>query len=167
MRTLFGNTCYIEENISNYWQNTQIIAFFSEGKEEVCNIINWILVHNLWMFSHDLIFVLPGICNSKYKMFISVEDIYINFFNRFYYYYWFDTYLPLLHIPTFAGVLLVLEGIICPVISVSALTCFIRYIYYFNLQFLNNVIIHVFDWLVFNIQRAIFQLYSGPEHLKI
>ena len=23
------------------------------------------------------------------------------------------------------------------------------------------------DWLVFNIQRAIFQLYSGREHLKI
>ena len=32
--------------------------------------------------------------------------------------------------------------IILPVVSVSALTWFIRYIYYWNLQFLNNVIIH-------------------------
>ena len=31
--------------------------------------------------------------------------------------------------------------IIRPVISVSALTCFIRYVYYWNLQFENNVII--------------------------
>jgi hypothetical protein len=31
------------------------------------------------------------------------------------------------------------EGIICPVVSVSALTWFLRYIFYWNLQFLNNV----------------------------
>jgi hypothetical protein len=33
------------------------------------------------------------------------------------------------------------EDIIHPVVRVSALTWFIRYIYYWNLQFLNNVII--------------------------
>ena len=38
---------------------------------------------------------------------------------RFYYYHWVDTS---------AGGLLVLEGIICPVVSASALTWFIRYI---------------------------------------
>ena len=40
-----------------------------------------------------------------------------------------------------AGELLVHEGIIHPVVSASALTWFIRYIYYWILQFLNNVII--------------------------
>jgi len=40
-----------------------------------------------------------------------------------------------------AGGLLVHEGIIHPIVSVSTLTWFIRYIYYWNLQFLNNVII--------------------------
>jgi hypothetical protein len=38
--------------------------------------------------------------------------------------------------------LLVPEGIIHPVVSAKALTWFIRYIYYWNLQFLNNVIIN-------------------------
>jgi hypothetical protein len=47
---------------------------------------------------------------------------------RFYYYHWIDTS---------AGGLLVPEGIISPVVSVSALTWFIRYNYYWNLQFLN------------------------------
>ena len=37
--------------------------------------------------------------------------------------------------------LLIPEGIIRPVVSVSALTWFIRYIYYWNLEFLSNVII--------------------------
>ena len=40
-----------------------------------------------------------------------------------------------------AGGLLVSEGIIHPVVSVSALIWFIRYICYRNLQLLNNVII--------------------------
>ena len=52
---------------------------------------------------------------------------------RFYYYHWVDT--------TSAGGWLVLEGSIHPVISVSALTCFIRYIFYCNLQLLNYVFI--------------------------
>jgi hypothetical protein len=56
-------------------------------------------------------------------------DIYL----RFYYYHWVDTS---------AGGLLVLEGIIRPVVSASGLTWFIRYIYFWNLQFLNNVIIN-------------------------
>ena len=43
---------------------------------------------------------------------------------------------------TSAGGILVPEGIIRPVVSASALTWFIRYIYYWNLQFLNNVIIN-------------------------
>jgi len=43
---------------------------------------------------------------------------------------------------TSAGGVLVPEGIIRPVVSASALTWFIRYIYYWNLQFLNNVIIN-------------------------
>jgi hypothetical protein len=43
---------------------------------------------------------------------------------------------------TSAGGVFVPQGIIRPVISASALTWFIRYIYYWNLQFLNNVIIN-------------------------
>ena len=38
------------------------------------------------------------------------------------------------------GGILVPEGIIRPVVSASELTWFIRYIYYWNLQFLNNAI---------------------------
>jgi hypothetical protein len=45
-----------------------------------------------------------------------------------------------LRVDTSAGGLLVLEDIIRPVVNVSALTWFIRYICYWNLQFLNNVI---------------------------
>ena len=52
---------------------------------------------------------------------------------RFYYYHWVDTS---------AGELFVTEGIIRPVVSASAPTWFIRYIYFLNLQFLNNVIIN-------------------------
>ena len=51
----------------------------------------------------------------------------------FYYYHWVDIS---------ASGLLFPEGIIRPVVSVSALTWVIRYIYYWNLQFLNNVIIN-------------------------
>ena len=36
--------------------------------------------------------------------------------------------------------ILVPDGIIRPVVSVSAMTWFIRYIYYWNLQILDNVI---------------------------
>jgi hypothetical protein len=43
---------------------------------------------------------------------------------------------------TSAGGVFVPQGIIRPVVSASALTWFIRYIYYWNLQFLNNVIIN-------------------------
>ena len=35
------------------------------------------------------------------------------------------------------------EGMICPVVSVSALKWFIRYVYIWNLLFLSNVIITV------------------------
>jgi hypothetical protein len=56
----------------------------------------------------------------------------LNWISTFYCYHWVDTS---------PGGLLVPEGIIRPVVSVSALTWFIRYIYYWNLQFLNNVII--------------------------
>ena len=52
---------------------------------------------------------------------------------RFYYYHWVDTS---------AGGQLVPEGIIRPVVSASALTWFITYIYRRNLQFLYNVIIN-------------------------
>jgi hypothetical protein len=41
---------------------------------------------------------------------------------------------------TITGWTIVPEGIIRPVVSVSVLTWFIRYIYYWNLQFLNNVL---------------------------
>ena len=41
----------------------------------------------------------------------------------------------------------------------------------FEIRFGQNVnmywVIYMIDWLVFNVQRAIFQLYSGREHLKI
>jgi hypothetical protein len=50
-----------------------------------------------------------------------------------YIYYW---------VNTSAGGVLVPQSIIRPVVSASALTWFIRYIYYWNLQFLNNVIIN-------------------------
>ena len=40
-----------------------------------------------------------------------------------------------------AGGLIVRKGIIRPAISVSTLAWFMRYIYYWNLQFINNVII--------------------------
>ena len=43
---------------------------------------------------------------------------------------------------TSAGGVFVSQGIIRPVVSASALTWFIRYIYYWNLQFLNNVSIN-------------------------
>jgi hypothetical protein len=43
---------------------------------------------------------------------------------------------------TSAGGVFVPQGIIRPVVSASALTWFIRYIYYWNFQFLNNVIIN-------------------------
>ena len=49
---------------------------------------------------------------------------------RFYYYQW---------VGTSGGRLLAPEGIIRPVVSVLALTWFIRYIYYYNLRFLENV----------------------------
>ena len=43
---------------------------------------------------------------------------------------------------TSAGGVLIPKGIIRPVVNASALTWFSRYIYYWNLQFLNNVIIN-------------------------
>ena len=48
-----------------------------------------------------------------------------------YYYHW---------VEISSGAPLVTESIISPVVSVSTLTWFIRYIYYWNMQFLNNVI---------------------------
>ena len=56
---------------------------------------------------------------------------------RFYYYNWVDTS---------AGGLIVSDGIIHPVISAPALAWFIRYIYYWKLQFQNNVLLLPF-WL--------------------
>jgi hypothetical protein len=52
---------------------------------------------------------------------------------RFYYYHWFDTS---------AGGLLIPGGITRPVDSVSALIWFIRYVYFWNLLFLNTMIIN-------------------------
>jgi hypothetical protein len=43
-------------------------------------------------------------------------------------------------------------------VHVSGIT-FIRYA--------QNRKVGLIDWLVFNVQRAMFQLYSGREHLKI
>ena len=48
-------------------------------------------------------------------------------------------------IDTSAGELLVPEGIIHPVVSALVLKWFIRYIYYWDLHFLNNVIINKND----------------------
>jgi len=55
-----------------------------------------------------------------------------NWYLRLYYYHWVDTS---------AGELLVADGINRPIVSMSAPTGFIRYICYWNLQFLNIVII--------------------------
>ena len=54
---------------------------------------------------------------------------------RFYYYHWVDTSRS-------AGGKLVPEGIIHPVVRASALIWFIKYIYYWNLQFLDNIIFY-------------------------
>jgi len=51
---------------------------------------------------------------------------------HWYYYHWVYTY---------AGGQLVLGGIICPVVSLSTLTSNIRFNYYWNVQFHNNVVI--------------------------
>ena len=37
----------------------------------------------------------------------------------------------------------------------------------FNAKFTQVLYDWLIDWLLFNVQRAIFQLYSGREHLKI
>ena len=55
---------------------------------------------------------------------------------------WYLRFLCQHWIDTSAGGLLVLEGITRSVVSASVLTWFIIYIYYRNLQFLNNVIIN-------------------------
>ena len=55
----------------------------------------------------------------------------------------FDIYIFITHwFDTSASVLLLPKGIIHAVASASALTWFIRYIYYRNIQYLNNVIIN-------------------------
>jgi hypothetical protein len=56
----------------------------------------------------------------------------MNWYLRYYYYHWVDTS---------AGELLASEGINRPIVSIAALTWFIRYISYWNLHFLNIVII--------------------------
>jgi hypothetical protein len=70
------------------------------------------------------------------------------------------------------GGLLVLEGIIRPVISASALTWLIRYIYYRNLQFLYNVIINKTNILLlqayvtvadFNYPKLVLWIYSAQN----
>jgi hypothetical protein len=70
---------------------------------------------------------------SVYLMTVIPETRHVDliWYLRFYYYHWVDIS---------AGGLLVPEGIIRPVVSDSTLTWFIRYVYYWNLQFLNNVI---------------------------
>jgi len=45
-------------------------------------------------------------------------------------------------VDTSAGGVLVMEGIIRPVVKTLSLPWFIKYIYYWNWQFLNNVIIN-------------------------
>ena len=59
--------------------------------------------------------------------------VYYIWYLRFYCYHWVDTT---------AGGISVQECSIRPVVSASALPRFIRYIYYWNLHFLNNVIIN-------------------------
>ena len=80
-----------------------------------------------------------------------------------FFYHWVDTS---------AGGLLVLEGIIRPVISASALTWFIKYIYYRNLQFLYNVIINKTNILLlqayvtvadFNYPKLVLWIYSAQN----
>ena len=57
----------------------------------------------------------------------------LNLISTFYYNRWADTSAGRLLVPA--------EGIMRQVVSVSALTWFISYIFYWNLQFLNHVII--------------------------
>jgi len=73
---------------------------------------------------------------------------------RFYYDHWVDTV---------AGGLLVPNGIIRRVVIVSALAWFIRYIYYWNLQFLNNVIINKTRVLLLAILFRPFGFYSSQK----
>ena len=89
----------------------------------------YIVCMSIWL-SNLLILSVP---DEDYSQNVSCAlHLYICYL-RFYYYHCMDTSV---------GDLLVPEGIICPVGSASALTWFITYIYYWNLQFLNNVIIN-------------------------
>jgi hypothetical protein len=79
--------------------------------------------HQIW-YLFFIIFIL--------KIKITQNREHGKIYLRFYYYHCVDTT---------AGTLLVPEGIIHPVVSVSALTWFIGYIYHWKLRFLKNVII--------------------------
>jgi hypothetical protein len=97
--------------------------------------LTFILHQNIvYIFFFKLTFILHQNIVFKYHFLTIDKDSTHSFiwYLRFYYTRWVDIT---------AGVLLVPEGIIHPVITVSALTWFIRYIYYWNLQLLNNVII--------------------------
>jgi hypothetical protein len=65
---------------------------------------------------------------------------------------------------TSAGGLIVPDGITRPVVSVSALTRLIRCIYYWNIQFLSNVIFNQilakFGYLVFETLWLTFKLFG-------
>jgi hypothetical protein len=69
-------------------------------------------------------------------------------------YIWYQHLYCYQRVDTSAGGLLVPEGIILPVVGVSAVTLFIIYIYYWNVQFLNNVIfiktkvLHIYVFIV-------------------
>ena len=67
------------------------------------------------------------------KVIPETRRAYYIWYLRFYYYHWVDTS---------TGGLLVPGGITRPVGSVSALIWFIRYVYFWNLLFLNNMIIN-------------------------
>jgi hypothetical protein len=68
--------------------------------------------------------------SSKLCYFIT---LFVHFLTFLYYYHWVDTS---------AGGLFISESKIRTVVSAWTLTLFIRYIYYCNLQFLNNIIIN-------------------------
>ena len=107
---------------SNKYQNFNKLADFGYYVEAL-----WFYYSNIICLSSLSNFSVP---DEDYSINVRVHYIW---YLRLYYYHCVDTS---------ADGLLVTDGVILPVGSASVLTLFIGYTYYWNLQFLNNVIIN-------------------------